>query len=569
MRRREQPGPDNSQVRIWLGVPYATPPLDALRFRPPRPALRAKGIQECSSFPPASPQSQPGSISNSGKVNTSEDCLSLNIYRPERGEGLLPVLVWIHGGTFKSGSSGNEGAVGFASRAGVLIVTVQYRLGALGFISLESDEGNLGLRDQAMAISWVRENIEQFGGDPGRITLGGQEAGANSAGHLLSSVPDLNLQGAILQSGGPGSPLLTLTREQANTRTASLAAALGCGGNNPAACLRDRTHQEIVNLQDQVCSNVASSCFLPMEDGRMVKKAANNSSSTPVLMGFNSNEGFLTLMQFLTKEFPTEKLHTEGFSRKMAMKMISKMFPSLAAESHKVIDFLYSEWSLRGEQKASRRFLSLEKMVGDALYTCSQEEIGGLTSGPVFRYEFGWQASRDGWPVWSGVKQGDEMQFLMGPGPLDNPAEYLIEEKELSSRLIQYWTNFIYTGSPGPDWPKFTSASPLVMKLTAPPAQPEQLEQKFGSRCRLWKELLPKMEQERDKYGECAVPGVIESPVQGRVARQELHVDQSQPEVRRLLGEEEKRVEEDVDKQNEVVEDSKVEDSKEVVGKEG
>ena len=87
----------------------------------------------------------------------------------------------------------------------------------------------------------------------------------------------------------------------------------------------------------QVCSDVASSCFLPMEDGHMVKKAANNSSSTPVLMGFNSNEGFLTLMHFLTKEFPTEKLHTEGFSRKMAMKMISKMFPSLAAESHKVI----------------------------------------------------------------------------------------------------------------------------------------------------------------------------------------------------------------------------------------
>ena len=107
-------------------------------------------------------------------------------------------------------------------------------------------------------------------------------------------------------------------------------------------------------------------------------------SSIPILMGFNSNEGFLTLMQFLTKEFPTEKLHTEGFSRKMAMKMIAKMFPSMPESSHKVIDFLYSEWSLRGEQKASRRFLSLEKLVADALYTCSQEELAGLP-GPVFR----------------------------------------------------------------------------------------------------------------------------------------------------------------------------------------
>ena len=107
-------------------------------------------------------------------------------------------------------------------------------------------------------------------------------------------------------------------------------------------------------------------------------------SSIPILMGFNSNEGFLTLMQFLTKEFPTEKLHTEGFSRKMAMKMITKMFPSMPAESHKVIDFLYSEWSLRGDQKASRRFLSLEKLVSDGLFTCSQEELVALP-GPVFR----------------------------------------------------------------------------------------------------------------------------------------------------------------------------------------
>ena len=134
---------------------------------------------------------------------------------------------------------------------------------------------------------------------------------------------------------------------------------------------------------------MASSCFLPIEDGLMVAKTRMNQEnmtrpSIPILMGFNSNEGFLTLMQFLTKEFPTEKLHTEGFSRKMAMKMIAKMFPSMAAESHKVIDFLYSEWSLRGEQKASRRFLSLEKMVGDALYTCSQEELSSLP-GHVFR----------------------------------------------------------------------------------------------------------------------------------------------------------------------------------------
>ena len=133
----------------------------------------------------------------------------------------------------------------------------------------------------------------------------------------------------------------------------------------------------------QVCSGVVSSCFLPTEDDQMVIKT-NMNSSLPILMGFNSNEGFLTLMQFLTKEFPTEKLHTEGFSRKMAMKMIGKMFPSMPAKSHQVIDFLYSEWSLRGEQKASRRFLSLEKLVSDGLFTCSQEELGALP-GPVFR----------------------------------------------------------------------------------------------------------------------------------------------------------------------------------------
>jgi para-nitrobenzyl esterase len=174
-------------VRTWLGVPYAAPPVGPLRFLPPRPPAPGPGVRECTARGPACPQPGPGPASGAANLTTSEDCLTLDIHSPgaggEGGLRLLPVLVWLHGGAFRRGGAGLGPGAGLAARGRMVVVAAQYRLGALGFLGLGPESANLGLQDQALALAWVRANIRLFGGDPDRITLGGQEVTGWAAPH--------------------------------------------------------------------------------------------------------------------------------------------------------------------------------------------------------------------------------------------------------------------------------------------------------------------------------------------------------------------------------------------------
>lgn len=198
-----------SRVRRWLGIPYALPPIGPLRFRPPRPAERSAVVLDASAWGPRCPQ--PASAlapRRRGEVD-SEDCLRLNVWAPS-SSGPHPVMVWVHGGSFTTGSgalSWYDGAR--LARAGVVVVTVNYRLGLLGWFHLEPFGGdewagaaNLGLADQKLALDWVRHNIEAFGGDAGRVTLFGESAGAMSvAAHLADRRIGRSIRAAIAQSG--------------------------------------------------------------------------------------------------------------------------------------------------------------------------------------------------------------------------------------------------------------------------------------------------------------------------------------------------------------------------------
>ena len=157
------------------------------------------------------------------------------------------------------------------------------------------------------------------------------------------------------------------------------------------ACLRERSAEEVVEAQDRVCSGVAPSCFLPTVDGQVAarvhcssphctaslctspqvvlsaEQASNMTSTVPLLLGSTTNEGFLRLMEFLAREFPTDRLERQGFSREMARSMVAKMFPGLSRQSQAVLDFLYSSWAARAPKRASPAFLSLEAMVGSFL----------------------------------------------------------------------------------------------------------------------------------------------------------------------------------------------------------
>src|SRR5580700_8824371 len=183
-------GKAKSGVSAFLGIPYAAPPFGANRMRPPQPAEPWAGERDATTFGPTVPKGDyPPHYTRlfPEVVIDGDDCLNLNVWTPDPGSAGLPVLVWIHGGSFMNGS-GSVGAYNGAAfaRDGVVCVTINYRLAAEGFLFLGDGTANLGLLDQLAALRWVQDNIAAFGGDPARVTVAGESAGAMSVTTLLS-----------------------------------------------------------------------------------------------------------------------------------------------------------------------------------------------------------------------------------------------------------------------------------------------------------------------------------------------------------------------------------------------
>ncbi|MCL6517956.1 carboxylesterase/lipase family protein [Alicyclobacillus sp.] len=233
-------------VRQWRGIPYAKPPVGPLRFQPPAPPDAWDGVRDATSFGPASLQPEDQAIANivgRAKLPESEDCLYLNIWAPA-DEGPHPVMVWIHGGAYVSGSGSVNWYDGTSfAQQGVVLVTINYRLGALGFLYLGDLFGpqyhtssNLGLQDQVAALRWVHDNIAAFGGDPNQVTIFGESAGAGSVATLLATPSARGLfHRAILQSGSGA--LGVHTPESATAVTQRFLAELGVEPGDAQALL--------------------------------------------------------------------------------------------------------------------------------------------------------------------------------------------------------------------------------------------------------------------------------------------------------------------------------------------
>ena len=278
----------------YLGIPYAAPPVGALRWQPPRPAAPWHGVRQATSFAPhcAQPASTPGAGS------TSEDCLYLNVFAPADTAGRnLPVMVWIHGGSLLTGESDDYNPATLV-RSGVIVVTINYRLGALGFLADKAlastpggPSGDYGLMDQQAALRWVQRSIGGFGGDPRNVTLFGESAGGLSVlAQLVSPSARGLFQRAIVESGtyDPAQPSLA----SAESSGAAFAATAGCASNTAAgtaACLRRLPVSTILETENAGGYYPSiDSAVLPQPVGAAL--AAGQFSHVPVIIGTNHDE---------------------------------------------------------------------------------------------------------------------------------------------------------------------------------------------------------------------------------------------------------------------------------------
>lgn len=454
-------------VSAFLGIPYAEPPVGDLRFKQPIPRKPWSGVWEATRYSQSCHQpldtSFPGFLgSEMWNPNTkmSEDCLYLNIWVPYPKPARASVMLWIYGGGFSTGSASLPLYDGrfLSHMEGVVVVSMNYRLGPLGFLALPGSRdvrGNAGLFDQRLALQWVAENIGSFGGDPTSITLFGESAGAAAVGfHVLSPGSHGLLARAILQSGTINAPWAAIPLEEAQNRSVALARLLGCPpepGADVGSCLRSVQPTDLVNRQyDVVKDPLVRTTFPPTVDGVFltdlpeVLLQLGQFSTSNLLLGVNKDEG----AYFLPYGAPGFSImHESLISRDDFLVGVALALPGFSQISREAVVLQYTDWE--DEFSGCKNRDALNHVVGDHFFTCPLLDFVRTFAGfgnKAFVYYFGHRSSRNPWPRWMGVMHGYEIEFVFGL-PLNLSLGYTEEEEALSRKMMKHWANFAKTGS--------------------------------------------------------------------------------------------------------------------------
>ena len=452
---------NHDKVRAFQGIPYAAPPVGKLRWKPPQPAAHWKGTLDATKYGHHCAQNHVFDDmifqdSTSPTDTGSENCLTLNVYTPADAtrKSKLPVMFWIHGGGYAGGGSSEPRHDGdFLPLKGVVLITINYRLGVFGFLTLPelSDEqdgssGNYGLMDMVAALRWTQENIAEFGGDPKNVTIFGESAGAFAVSTLMA-VP--SAQGLFAKAIGESGGALS-----AGTLAMPTADAQGLKNEKLLDDLHVTTLEQLRAVPTEeilaVVKKQQVTHYSPVVDGRFIPEAVvdtyvkGKQAHVPLLAGFNRDEG-----SFLDKGMTAEKWKAFAAKRYPDQEEIFlKLYPATndAVAERSAADYggdafiAFATW----------KWIEFDRKTGDS---------------PVYRYKFDLGAPPSKFHPDPVAFHSDDIEYVFGTLATRPGAVWRPEDWKLSDQMMTYWTNFAKTGNPNgpgvPEWPEYGVGDPV------------------------------------------------------------------------------------------------------------
>jgi para-nitrobenzyl esterase len=457
-----------NEILSFKGIPFAEPPIGELRFSPPIPKTKWNGVLEVKTFGPISPQ--PLGLTQETSEQSEKDCLTLNIWTPALDNKKRTVMFWVHGGAFQAGDGRFNGEV-LTKRGDIVIVSINYRLGALGFLYVPGKTANVGLLDQVLALKWVKDNISSFGGDENKICVFGESAGGESISALMAMPAAKNLfKRAIIQSNVCDPYNLSPIKGELYSKKIFEYAGIEY---DDLESLRKIPPKKLIRAYFEVQKGLSHlpmiiDYYPPYVDGKVLPQnpfeviKSGNAKDIEILAGTNENE---------YKSWNLLDTNASSITKDQVYQNFQKFLTFLGQSETKLNEFINVYRKVRYNE-----FSTIERDMMDDFYTDAMFripvmrflELQSKIQPNVYLYLFRWKSPWKNGKI--GAYHGLDVAFVWGTlSETDNL--YLTkknkETTKLSNQMMDCWINFAKSGNPNhpgiPKWPTYTSKTRPTM----------------------------------------------------------------------------------------------------------